>query len=215
MRTQRNVVPALLTDKKENLSRMLDICSGFCNYAQIDIMDGKLVPSKSISVKDLSGMRFPIRSEAHLMVEDPLEWIEAFKNAGSTRVIFHFEIKEKNHLKIIDAIRKQNLEVGIAVNPSTKIKDFEFLINRVNCVLFMSVIPGFYGSKFIPEVLDKIKEFKTLYPEKCAGIDGGVKTENVKTVAESGVNYVCVGSAILKAENPKEAFLKIKGLLNG
>lgn len=213
MKTQKDIVPAILTDKKEELLDMVNSCSNFCDYVQVDIMDGQFVPSKSISVEDLEGVSFSAKSEAHLMVNEPLLWINSFKNAGSYRIIFHFEIKG-DHLKIIDAIKKQGLEAGIAVNPSTRIKDFEPLINKVDCVLFMSVIPGFYGSKFIPEVLDKIKEFKKIYPNKCAGIDGGVKPENVSAVSKSGVDYICVGSAILKAPNPKEAYIKIKGLLN-
>lgn len=213
MKQQKAVVPAILTEKKEDLLDMVDKCSQFCNFVQIDIMDGRFVPSKSIGIADLEGIRFPVKSEAHLMVTEPLSWVEAFKNAGSHRIIYHFEI-EKQHLRIIDAIKKQNLEVGIAVNPSTQIKDFNFLVDKLDCVLFMSVVPGFYGSKFIPGVLDKIKEFKKMYPDKCTGIDGGVKADNVSTVAESGVDYVCVGSAILKAVSPKEAYSQIKDLLN-
>jgi len=213
MKGQRNVVPAILTDKREELLKMVNDCSNFCSYIQIDIMDGKFVPSKSISVEDLRNISFPVKSEAHLMVEEPLEWLEAFKAAGSSRIIFHFEI-QKEYLKIINAIRKQNLEVGIAINPSTRINDFSFLVDKIDCVLFMSVVPGFYGSKFIPEVLDKIKEFKKLHPDKCTGIDGGVKTDNVIAVAQSSVDYICVGSAILKAADPKNAYCKIKNLLN-
>lgn len=213
MEPEKKVVPAILTDKKEELLDMVNNCSHFCNYVQIDIMDGKFVPSKSISLADLESVRFPIKSEAHLMVTEPLLWIEAFKAAGSHRIIYHFEI-ENEHSRIIDTIKKQNLEVGLAINPSTKIKDFDFLVNKLDCVLFMSVIPGFYGSKFIPEVLGKIKEFKNLYPDKCAGIDGGVKADNISTIAQSWVDYVCVGSAILKAASPKDAYLEIKDSLN-
>ncbi|MFA5337684.1 MAG: ribulose-phosphate 3-epimerase [Candidatus Omnitrophota bacterium] len=213
MKPEKNVVPAILTDKKEELIDMANNCSKFCDYLQIDVMDGKFVPSKSISVADLKNIRFPVKSEAHLMVTDPLEWVEAFKNAGAHRIIYHFEIQDQ-HLRIIDKIKKQNLEVGLAINPSTRINDFSFLVDKLDSVLFMSVIPGFYGSKFIPEVLDKIKEFKKIYPSKCAGIDGGVKADNVSTIAQSGVDYVCVGSAILRATNPKDAYLKIKGSLN-
>ncbi|MCK9574177.1 MAG: ribulose-phosphate 3-epimerase [Candidatus Omnitrophica bacterium] len=213
MKPEKNVLPAILTDKKEELIDMTNSCSKFCNYVQIDVMDGEFVPSKSISLADLKDIRFPLRSEAHLMVTEPLEWVKAFKNAGSHKIIYHFEIQNQ-HLRIIETIRKQNLEVGLAINPSTRLNDFSFLVDKVDSVLFMSVIPGFYGSKFIPEVLDKIKEFKKIYPSKCVGIDGGVKADNVLTIAQSGVDYVCVGSAILKATNPKDAYLKIKASLD-
>ena len=109
-----------------------------------------------------------------------------------------------------EEIKGAGLEAGIAVNPLTKISDFKHLMDNVDSVLFMSVVPGFYGSQFIPEVLTKISEFKKLYQEKCTGIDGGVKLDNIARVAATGVDYVCVGSAILKAKDPKAAYLEIE-----
>jgi ribulose-phosphate 3-epimerase len=210
----KKIVPAVLTDSKEKLVQMLDICAGFTDYVQIDIMDGEFVPSTSISVSDLEGIRPFLGSEAHLMVKKPLVWIDAFKSLGSKRIIYHFEIEE-DHSRIIEEIRAKNLEVGLAVNPDTTIDDFRFLIDKVDTVLFMAVNPGFYGAPFIPSVLDKIKQFKTDFPQKLAGIDGGVKLDNVKDVAASGVDYICVGSAILKEDNPGESYIKLLRMVNG
>ena len=206
---QKLIVPAILTEEKQELIRMCALCSSFCDYVQIDIMDGKFVQSKSVTVDNLKDLRLPVKSEAHLMVENPLEWLEVFKKIGSKRIIFHFEINE-DHEKIITEIKNAGMDVGIAVNPSTKINVFKHLLSIIDSVLFMSVIPGFYGSKFIPEVLTKISEFKRLYPGKCTGIDGGVKLDNITRVAASGVDYICVGSAILKAEDPGAAYLVIE-----
>ncbi len=206
---QKMIVPAILTQSKQELMAMCTLCSGFCNYAQIDIMDGKFVSSKSIVINDMSNLRLSIKNEAHLMVEKPLEWLGMFKNLGTRRIIFHFEIKE-NHEKVIKEIKTAGFEAGIAINPDTKISALEHLLVLVDSVLFMSVIPGFYGSKFIPEVLDKISKFKKLYPEKCTGIDGGLKLDNITRVMASGADYACVGSAILKAKNPKAAYLAFK-----
>jgi ribulose-phosphate 3-epimerase len=207
------IVPAILSDKKEELVKMLNVCSAFTDYVQIDIMDGEFVPSKSITPKDLKGLQPALRSEAHLMVNNPLEWLEIFKNFGSQRIIFHFEIKE-DHSKIIERIKRENLEVGIAINPSTNIDDFKPILKSIDVVLFLSVNPGFYGSPFIPEVLDKIKSFKKLYPDKTVGIDGGIKLSNIKTVKDAGADYICIGSAILKANNPKEEYLNLLKIVN-
>ncbi|MFA5270838.1 MAG: ribulose-phosphate 3-epimerase [Candidatus Omnitrophota bacterium] len=203
------IVPAILTEDKQELVRMCALCAGFCSSVQIDIMDGKFVPSKSVTVDDLADLRLSMESEAHLMVEDPLEWLEVFKKIGSKRIIFHFEIK-KDHEKIINELKNAGLEAGIAINPSTKISTFSHLLDKVESVLFMSVVPGFYGSKFIPEVLEKIQKFKKIYPQKCTGIDGGVKPDNIARVVRSGVDYICVGSAVLKAEDPKAAYLAME-----
>lgn len=208
------VVPAILTNEKETFVKMLNECVQFTHAAQVDIMDGKFVSSQSVTIDDLKGMKAPLKVEAHLMVNDPLAWIDVFKSFGAHRIIFHFEI-EQDHQKIIKEIKQQGLETGLAVNPSTKIRDFKHLINKADMVLFMSVDPGFYGAKFIPAVLEKIQKFKEFFPHKLAGIDGGVQLANVKQIAGSGVDYICVGSAILRHSNPRRAYEEILNALNG
>jgi len=207
------IVPALLTDCAKELVFMLKECKKFTDYVQIDIMDGKFVSSKSIGPKELKTLKPIISCEAHLMVEDPLDWIEPFKAIGANRIIYQFEIKN-DHTKVISKLKENNFSVGIAINPSTAISEFKHLIEDIDTVLFMSVNPGFYGAPFIPEVLDKIKEFKSEFPDKLAGIDGGVKFDNVNMIKATGVDYICVGSAILKAENKKQAYQRFLDLVN-
>jgi ribulose-phosphate 3-epimerase len=206
------IIPALLTSDKQELIEMVNLCADFTNYVQIDIMDGEFVPSKSVELKGLAGWKSRCRCEAHLMVKDPLAWIKAFKGIGAERILYHFEI-EKDHDQIIAKIKEAGLEAGIAVNPQTTIDEFQYLIKKLDAVLFMSVNPGFYGAPFIPEVLAKIKEFKKRYPDKLTVIDGGVKLDNLRIVKASGVDHICVGSAILKADNPKQAFQDFTKLL--
>lgn len=208
------IIPALLTDNRKKLVAMINTCAEFSDYVHVDVMDGKFVSSKSITLLDLEGWKSSIRCGAHLMVSDPFEWIEPFKKIGAKRIIYHFEIK-KNHFKIISKIREMNLMAGIAVNPSTAIEEFQFLVEKVDTVLFMAVNPGFYGAEFIPGVLKKIKIFKDKYPHKLAGIDGGIKLSNLLKVKDAGVDYVCVGSAILKSRNPGREYCKFLNLFNG
>ena len=205
------IIPAILTDKKDELIKMADLCSEFTDYVQIDIMDGNFVPSKSVNLEDLAGCNIKIRFEAHLMVQDPLAWVEAFKKINAEKIIYHFEI-DKDHLEIVSKIKEHNLKVGIAINPPTNISDFEYLVGKVDSVLFMAVNPGFYGAEFIPQVLDKIKEFKSKYPEKLVGIDGGVKLDNLLEVKEAGTDQICIGSAIFKDPDPKVAYQKFTNL---
>jgi ribulose-phosphate 3-epimerase len=207
------IVPELLTNNRDELIRMMDLCSEFTDYVQIDIMDGEFVPSKSVDVQDLNGIRSFVRSEAHLMVCDPLIWIDAFKGIGTEKIIYHFEI-DANHKEIISRIKAAGLKAGIAVNPATKIEEFGFLTKEVDTFLFMSVNPGFYGAQFIPEVLEKIRSFKGRYPDKIVGIDGGVKFDNLRSIRDSGIDYICVGSAILKNPDPKKAYADFLRLYN-
>lgn len=199
------IVPALLTDKIEYLKEMIGLCRRFTGYVQIDIMDGRFVPSCSVTLRDLEALQGPIGGEAHLMVDDPLIWITPFKKLGVQAIVYHFEIKA-DHKKIIAAIKKQEMRVGLAVNPGTEIGDFEYLVKDVDSILFLSVNPGFYGAPFIPEVLTKIKEFKMRYPATATAIDGGVKLDNLSDILATRVDMVCVGSAILKAVDPAAAY---------
>jgi len=201
----KKIVPALLTKDTRDLAQMLKVCADFTDYVQVDVMDGFFVPSTSIGVNDLAGLTCSIKSEAHLMVQNPLLWLEAFRQFGSKRIIFHAEITGDCR-KIIQEIRANKLEAGIALNPLTPIAHIEPFLGLIDTVLFMSVHPGFYGAPFIPEVLEKIKFFKKKYPHVLTGIDGGVKLDNLVRIISSGADYVCVGSAILKAQNPQEAY---------
>ena len=207
------IVPAILTSQRDEFIKMLNQSREYNWYVQIDIMDGKFVPSQSIDINILKGLKYPLGSEAHLMVDDPAYWIEVFKSFGAERVIFHFEIN-KDKEEIIDQISRSGLSVGLAVNPDTQIEDFSYLVPQIDVILFMSVVPGFYGSRFIPSVLDKIKKFKTFFPQKRIGIDGGIKIDNVRKVHKIGIDYICVGSAIFEEKSPKDAyqrFLEVTG----
>jgi len=203
---ENKVLPALLSDKVEDYGYMINLCKNFTNYVQIDFMDGKFVSSKSIDSMDLKKVSSQIANEAHLMVEDPLAWLDALKNFKTKKVIFHYEI-DTDHKRLIEEVRSRGFKVGIAINPNTKIDKVNPLIEKLDSILFMSVNPGRYNAPFIPDVLDKVKSFRRNFPDFYVGLDGGIKLSNLQDVIESGVNYVCVGSAILKAENPKEVYL--------
>ena len=202
------IIPALLTDKREKLTAMIDLCRVFTDYVQIDIMDGEFVPSRSITMEDLKSCSLKIGCEAHLMVVNPFLWLETFKKLGAKRIIYHYEIKQ-NHDKLISSIQDMGMEAGIALNPSTAVEQLNPFLEKIDAVLFMSVNPGFYGAPFIPGVLDKIKDFKSNHPKVQVEIDGGIKFDNVQKVAEAGVDGICVGSAILKSGDPSQAYKRL------
>ena len=199
------IVPAILSDNLDDFKNMIDISKGFTDFVQIDLMDGIFVPSKSISRDDLEGLKTPLDMEAHLMVEKPDEYIAAMKSIGAKRIIFHFEA-DPDPAKVISEIKKVNVEAGLAVNPGTSIGEFESLVPQVYSVLFLSVNPGFYGSPFIPDVLDEIRRFRAQHPSIVIGIDGGISLDNIKDVKETGVNYACVGSRILMQPDPQASY---------
>jgi ribulose-phosphate 3-epimerase len=207
------VVPAILTENIDDLNRMLDIAKSFTDYAQIDFMDGKFVPSKSVSFDAIDGLKLSLNIEAHLMVQDLNKPLVTLKSIGTKKVIFHFEAAPEP-VEVISNIRDLDMEVGLAINPETSIADFEFLVSQVDSFLFLSVNPGYYGSPFIYEVLDEISRFRDRFPSALVGIDGGVSLDNILEIKEKGIDYACVGSRILLQKDPKEsykAFLRIIG----
>lgn len=207
------IVPAILTKDLNDLENMVRQAETFSDYVQIDIMDGRFVPSKSVTCQQLATV--PIKSswEAHLMVLDPESCLQDLYQAGAQKVIFHFEATASPG-KVISQARELDLKVGLAVNPDTPASAFMPLTGDVDSVLFLTVNPGFYGSKFIPEVMAKVAELRKSCPELEIGIDGGIKETNIRQVAQSGVDVICVGSAIFLQQQPGESYRHLLTLAN-
>ena len=208
------VVPAILTDDPQSLKTMLQQAESFTDYVQIDVMDGKFVPSRSITWEQIAGIPTRTRWEVHLMVEQPETQLENYQRAGAARAIFHYEATSEPG-RVIAAARKLGLEVGVAVNPETAVADILPLTGEVDTVLFLAVHPGFYGAKFIPEVLDKIAGLREARPDLSIGIDGGIKENNIAQIAQSGVNDIFVGSAIFLQPDPGASYRKLVSLVSG
>ncbi len=213
MKKPIRVVPAVLTDDARTLETMLRQAESFTDFVQIDIMDSKFVPSHSITWKDIAGIRVKLNWEVHLMVAQPEKQIEDYKTAGAQKVIFHYEATSTPDY-IITLARQLGLSVGLAVNPETAVTEFMPLLNKVDSVLFLSVHPGFYGAKFIPEVLEKVKQLRETRPGMVISIDGGIKENNILQVARSGVNEICVGSAVFMQPDPGESYRKLVQQVN-
>ncbi|MBN1161978.1 MAG: ribulose-phosphate 3-epimerase [Dehalococcoidales bacterium] len=202
------IVPAILANDIASLEKFVRVAEAFADFAQIDIMDGKFVPSHSASYAQIAAVKPKFKWEAHLMVHHPENYLEGFKGAGAEKIVFHYEATPSPN-KTIKAIRKLDMQVGLAVNPETTISVIAGLVKQVDSVLFLAVNPGFYGAKFIPEVLDKIVEFRKTYPKMEIGIDGGIKESNIAEIARSGVDVICVGSAIFRQPDPAASYRRL------
>ena len=204
-------VPAILTDDPRVLEKLVSQTETFTDYAQFDIMDGEFVPSRSVSCEQIAGLKTKLAWEAHLMVLHPEDCLEDFKKAGAQRIVFHYEATP-NPERIIRKIKKLGLKAGLAINPETPIDAVTPLVDKLDSVLFLSVNPGFYGAKFIPEVLDKISGFHKAYPRMETGIDGGIKENNIGQIARGGVNVIYIGSAIFLQPDPAESYRRLTAL---
>ena len=206
-----HIIPAILTNDPQDLALMVSQVAAFTDYAQVDIMDGRFVPSRSVTWQHLVAIPIGFTWEAHLMMVNPEEYLDGFSKAGAKKIIFHHEATSSPE-KVISLARSYGLSVGVAINPETLVAAILPLVSELDSVLFLSVNPGFYGSEFIPGVLNKITEFRKLRPEVVTSIDGGVKEANVTEIARTGVNEICVGSAIFKQSEPAASFRRLQTL---
>ncbi|MDP2719220.1 MAG: ribulose-phosphate 3-epimerase [Dehalococcoidia bacterium] len=202
------ILPAVLTDSREDLEHKIRTAEVFADTVQIDVMDGLFVPSRSTSWEDLASIKTTLNLEVHLMVKSPEDYIEPFVRAGASRIVFHYEAAPDPE-KIIRQIKRLGKKAGLALNPETSNQPLKKLAPLLDFALYLSVNPGFYGSPFIPEVLDKIREFKAMKISLELGIDGGIKAGNLKQIVETGVDNVCVGSAIFNQSNPGKSYLDL------
>lgn len=205
------VVPAILTNDPMALETMIRQAESFTTYVQIDIMDGQFVPSRSITWKHLANIPMKLSWEAHLMVLHPENYLQGFRQAGAKKVIFHYEATSSPR-EVISRVRDLGLGMGLAINPETTVSAILPLVNEVDSVLLLTVNPGFYGSKFIPEVMDKVVELRTAYPDVEIGVDGGIKESNITQIARTGVDVIYVGSAIFLQPQPGESFHRLQAL---
>ena len=192
---------------------MLRQAETFADFVQVDIMDGRFVPSNSIACKDVVAAGPKLPWEAHLMVRQPEGQLHCFAMAGAEKIVFHFEATSSPY-RIIKLVRHLGVKVGLAVNPETPLTTTISLADSVDSVLFLTVHPGFYGAKFLPEVLDKVVEMRARKPNLEIGVDGGIKEGNIAEVAGLGLDYVCVGSAIFMQPVPAEAFHRLQSLVD-
>ncbi len=206
-----HTVPAILTDDPIALGKMVFQTESFTDHAQFDIMDGRFVPSRSVSCEQIAALRTKLIWEAHLMVLHPEDYLEEFKQAGAQKIVFHYEATSSPD-QIIRQVKSLGMQAGLAVNPKTSVDVIKPLLSELDSVLFLSVNPGFYGAEFIPEVLNKIVAFRKAHPRLEIGIDGGIKEDNIVKIAETGVNVIYIGSAIFRQPQPAENYRRLTRL---
>lgn len=207
------LAPSILAaDFKELGKEIRTIEENGAQYLHFDVMDGMFVPSISFGVPVLESIRSATNlvCDAHLMVTEPIRYVEAFAKAGADLITVHLEACEDIDATI-EKIRACGCKVGVSICPETPVISVKNLLEKVDMVLIMSVHPGFGGQAFIPESLDKIRQLKAMIDAENVSVDiqvdGGIYTHNVEQVIEAGANIIVAGSAVFKgdtANNTKE-----------
>ena len=183
-------------------------------YLHIDVMDGNFVPSISFGMPVISSIRKSTKLvfDVHLMVEEPIRYLEDFKEAGADILTVHAEACK--HLnRTIAGIKELGCRAGVALNPATPLNVLDYVLEDLDMVLLMSVNPGFGGQTFLPNSLCKIKQLKEMADRAGADIDievdGGIHTSNVADVIEAGANVIVAGTAVFRG-NIRENIAEFK-----
>ena len=179
---------------------------GGADMIHVDVMDGHFVPNLTIGPPVIKALRkqCSIQFDVHLMISPVHKYIEAYSDAGADIITIHPEATDNLEESILK-IKNLNKKVGISLNPKSKIDLIINYLDKIDLVLIMSVNPGFGGQKFMPEVLDKIKQLKKIQSEKNMTfdieIDGGINFDNCQSAIEAGANILVSGTTVFKSNN--------------
>jgi ribulose-phosphate 3-epimerase len=210
------IIPSILVQSKEEFETQIKSVEGVLNTIQLDIADGKFVPNNTWADPDVVEKVSQIDIELHLMVENPLRELERWSACEQAkRVLIHYETTNGNLASIMQTVKEYGWQVGVVLNPDTPTDLIDDYIDDLDSVMFMGVVPGFQGQCLIPEVLEKIRDFKSLHPTVFTEIDGAVNEETLPDIIASGVDAICPGSAIFKNDRtPEENVKRMQEIIN-
>jgi ribulose-phosphate 3-epimerase len=179
---------------------------GGADMIHVDVMDGHFVPNLTIGPPVIKALRkhCSLKFDVHLMISPVQKYIKAYADAGADIITIHPEATQ-NLRESIKTIKDFKKKVGVSLNPESKIELITEFLDQIDLVLIMSVNPGFGGQKFMPEVLDKIKQIKKIQQEKKLNfdieIDGGINFENCKIAIDAGANILVSGTTVFKSND--------------
>ena len=208
------IAPSILSADFSCLLEEIERIEKEVKVLHLDIMDGHFVPNLSFGPPVIKSLRdkFKLFFDAHLMIDNPEDYLADYKQAGADRITVHVETVKD--VGVLEEIKSWGLEAGIAINPDTPLRKAKKFLEEANYVLVMSVMPGFGGQSFKPGALAKIEKLRRLKDKKgynyIIGVDGGINLNNIQKVAKAGAEEIIVGSALMRAEDPVSVLRNMK-----
>ncbi|MFY9493381.1 MAG: hypothetical protein WAP55_02820 [Minisyncoccia bacterium] len=201
------IVPAILESDWPNVAEKIKLMDGLTDWIQLDISDGIFTPIQTWSnPQELLDLNIKSKVEVHLMVADPAEEIKRWAVGPVSRLVVPIESLKNVEHPMFNIGR----EVVLGFNIETPWEMHRDLIGQVGRVLFLSVRPGYQGQEFDGRVIDKIRSFKSAYPQIKIEVDGGIDLDIAKDLKEVGVDDIVVGSGIFASDDPKQAIQSYK-----
>lgn len=204
------ISPSILASDYANLENELNRIKT-ADLIHIDVMDGHFVPNITLGAPIVKAIKrvCDVPFDVHLMITNPVDYVEDFSNAGADIICFHTESKS-NISQTIEKILSLGKKAALAIKPDTEIDAVLPFLSRLSMVLVMTVEPGFGGQSFIESVMPKIEKIRAIDRNIDIEVDGGINEETIKLAAKAGANVFVAGSAVFKSENPADRICRLR-----
>ena len=203
-----SIAPSMLGADFGRMRDAAELVAPHSSYLHMDVMDGHFVPNLTMGVDLVKALKGIAPLDVHLMITDPVDFIDDFYDAGAEIISVHVEAN--NTREALAKINEKDIKSGIAFNPSTPKEKIIPYLDIADMILVMSVEPGYCGQSFHENAIDRVKYFKTNYPNKIIEVDGGVSTQNSAILNKNGADILVAGSAIFKSNDPIQTIAEMK-----